>query len=138
MPDRPSRHWYIVAIGSNIEPEKNTKAVLSILKKETKLQGTATFRKTAPVGYQNQADFLNSAVYMVSDSDYGEFRAYLKSVEKDLGRVKGKFKSGPRTIDLDIIIHNGKVVDEDFYTASYISEPVSELIENYDLKIASK
>ena len=93
------------------------------------------FRQTSPVGYQDQDEFLNGAVYVESSLDYEEFRIYLKEVEKRLKRVKGPIKSGPRTIDLDIIVHNNKLKDLDFHSSFYIREPVQELLRQERIKL---
>lgn len=119
----------IVAVGSNIDPEKNVIKAQKILSEEQTFHSAANFIKTKPVGYQNQPDFLNGAFYLSTQLDYEPFNLYLKEVEKRLKRVKGPIKSGPRTIDLDIIIWNNRVVDDDFYNKDYIKVPVQELIE---------
>ena len=49
-------------------------------------------------------------------------------MEKDLGRVASAERFGPRTIDLDIVVWNGKVVDKDFYSRDYLKESVLELL----------
>ena len=130
-------HRYIVALGSNIEAEKNTERALAILGHEQNLISRSQFRQTAPVGYQNQDSFLNGAVYVESSLDYEDFRLYLKEVEKRLDRVKGPIKSGPRTMDLDIIVHNNKLKDLDFHnpSSSYMRKPVQELLEQENIKL---
>ncbi len=126
---------YIVAIGSNIDPQKNIAEALSILRREQKLLGSSALRMTKPVGYQNQDDFLNGAAYIESPMSYESFRSYLKDIERRLKRVKGPWKSGPRTIDLDIITCDNKLVDRDYHTASYIKEPVQEILREYKLQL---
>ena len=128
-------HSYIVAIGSNIEPEKYTQKALSLLKKDCKIIAVSSFIKTKPVGYTKQADFLNGAVYLESPLNVLGFKIFLKNIEKKLNRKKSSIKAGPRTIDLDITAINDKIVDEDFYTKSYIQEPVLELIKKSNIPI---
>lgn len=130
-----SLHRYIVAMGSNIEPKKNIEAALDILSREQKLIARSQFKQTLPVGYQDQGKFLNGAVYLASSLDHDEFRMYLKEVEKRLKRVKGPIKSGPRTIDLDIIVHNDQLRDLDFHSSSYIREPVQELLAKEKIEL---
>jgi len=48
-------------------------------------------------------------------------------VEKTLHRVRTEDKNAPRTIDLDIMIFNGKVVDQDVWKKAFAAIPVSEL-----------
>ena len=41
-----------------------------------------------------------------------------------LGRQPGKHHYGPRTIDLDLVVWNGEIIDEDLYTRDYLREAV--------------
>ena len=130
-----SVHRYIIALGSNIEPIKNMEKALNILNREQKFLAHSRFKRTAPVGYQEQDAFLNGAIYLESSLDYEDFHAYLKEIEKRLKRVKGPIKSGPRTIDLDIIVHNDQLKDSDFHDPKffYMREPVQELLEQEEI-----
>ena len=129
------KHHYIIALGSNIEADKNIHSVLEILAKEMTLISISQLKTTAPVGYKYQDNFLNGAAYIESSLDYELFKNYLKELEKRLKRVKGPIKSGPRTIDLDIIVHNNILKDKDFYTAQYIRDPVAELLEKEAIQL---
>lgn len=118
----------IVAVGSNIEPNKNIAQALYFLQEEQHLLGCSSFIWTKPEGYTDQADFLNGAVLIETALDPTALRAYLKALEHRLKRVKGPIKAGPRTLDLDIVIWNGEVMDTDFYHKSYIREPVLDIV----------
>jgi len=50
-----------------------------------------------------------------------------------MGRDRSLPKFGPRTIDLDILIWNKKVVDEDYYKRDFLRKGVEEIIP--DLKL---
>ncbi|MBA3535861.1 MAG: 2-amino-4-hydroxy-6-hydroxymethyldihydropteridine diphosphokinase [Tatlockia sp.] len=128
-------HQVILSVGSNIHPYSMVYEARNILSKENKLIGYSHFIKTKPDGYQNQDDFLNGAFILETRLGYEGFNNYLKGVEKRLGRIKGPIKSGPRTMDLDIIIWDGKIVHEDFPAKEYIRIPVGELIEEFKVQI---
>ena len=138
MEKTENSYRYIIAIGSNIEPKKNIKKVLEILNKEQKVVSISEFYGTKPVGYQNQANFLNGAVCIETSLNLQDLKAYLVRLENRLGRVKGPIKSGPRTMDLDIIICNDVVIDDDFYNAFYISKPVEELLQRLKITVVKK
>ena len=87
------------------------------------------------LGYQDQDDFLNGAYWIKTELGYDDFNAYLKEVERRLKRVKTAIKSGPRTIDLDIIVWGNKVVHDDFYSKDYTKVPIKNLFERYDLSL---
>lgn len=128
-------HEYLISVGSNIEPDLNIEKARDILAAECRLLGTSTVIETAPVGYQNQANFLNAAFMVESELDLDEFRAYLKRVELRLGREHGPIKSGPRTIDLDIIAYDREVVDASYTLQEYVRRPVDEILANFDIQL---
>ncbi len=125
----------ILSVGSNIDPHTNCQKAEEILGAEHQFLGKSDYIVTAPVGYQDQDDFLNGAYWLDTQLGYDEFNVYLKAVERRLNRVKTAIKSGPRTIDLDIIIWDGKVVHDDFYSKDYTKIPVKDLFERYGLSL---
>lgn len=61
--------------------------------------------ETPPWGYTAQPAFLNQVCKVETDFQPHELLAYLKKIERELGR-KATFLYGPRTIDLDILFYN--------------------------------
>ena len=130
-------HLAIVSVGSNIEPEQNLQNARALLTQEMTFLGEASVIQTPPDGYQDQPDFLNGAYLVGTDLSYEAFNQYLKTVENRLGRVKGPIKSGPRCIDLDIIIWDGVVVHDDYVQQKrYVIQPVDELLEAHGIKLS--
>lgn len=125
----------VIAVGSNIEPEANIHRAADILAAELALVDRARLIRTEPDGFKDQADFLNGAFLVRTALAHDDLRAYLKQVEVRLGRVKGPIKSGPRTIDLDIILWNGEVLDQDYHHKHYIRTPVQELVERNGIEV---
>lgn len=126
----------VIGVGSNIDPEKNIAKAKEILTSEQKFIKSSQIIKTKPIGKKNQPDFLNCAFLIDTDLSREEFNRYLKGIEKKLNRFKTKDKFGPRTIDLDIVVWNGEVVDEDFYKRDFLRSSVQELLP--DLQIGIK
>ncbi len=52
----------------------------------------------------------------------------LRPLEASLGRVRSADKNAPRTIDLDIVLFDGQVVDPDLFNYAHRAVPVSELL----------
>lgn len=130
-------HLAIVSVGSNIDPEQNLQSSRNILKSEVVFLGEATVIKTKPDGYQDQPDFYNGAYLLGTEMSYDEFNRYLKGIEARLGRVKGPIKSGPRCIDLDIIIWDGEVVHSDYVQNKYyVINPVNELLQQHAIELS--
>ncbi|HVL00368.1 MAG TPA: 2-amino-4-hydroxy-6-hydroxymethyldihydropteridine diphosphokinase [Dongiaceae bacterium] len=132
-------HLTIVSVGSNIDPEQNLENTRKILINEVAFLGEATVIRTEPDGYQDQPDFFNGAYLLGTDMSYEEFNRYLKDVENRLGRVKGPIKSGPRCIDLDIIVWDGEVVHSDYIeNKRYVVEPVNELLHKHAIELSQR
>ena len=66
---------------------------------------------TAPVGYTDQPRFFNAAAALETELTPFELLGALLLIEKDFGRnrVLG-FQSGPRTLDLDILLYGDYVI----------------------------
>jgi 2-amino-4-hydroxy-6-hydroxymethyldihydropteridine diphosphokinase len=61
--------------------------------------------ETAPVGYTDQADFLNLVVKIEMDISAHELLEVCQKIEQGLGRER-TIRWGPRTADLDILLYN--------------------------------
>lgn len=97
-----------VALGTNIEPrdEYLTDALRLLAKHQAIVIGKkSSIYETAPVGYTNQADFLNMVIEIDTSLSSIELLDFCQSIEKQLGR-KRDIRFGPRTIDLDILLYN--------------------------------
>ncbi|MCM3397985.1 2-amino-4-hydroxy-6-hydroxymethyldihydropteridine diphosphokinase [Oceanobacillus profundus] len=97
-----------LALGTNIEPrEAYLKEALELLETmgEVTLIRRSSIYETAPVGYLDQADFLNMVIEIKTALSSLELLEYCQSVEQHLGRKRG-IRFGPRTIDLDILTFN--------------------------------
>jgi len=67
--------------------------------------------ETDPVGYADQPAFLNAAARVETDLPPAEVMAGLLEIEAQLGRVRS-FRNAPRTLDLDLLLYDGVVLDE--------------------------
>ena len=67
-------------------------------------------------------------MYVETPLKHQELKQKLKDLEKRLGREVSPIKYGPRSIDMDIIVYNGKIVDKDFYDREFLQKAVLELI----------
>lgn len=120
----------VISVGSNIEPEKNVERAREIISSQERLVSVSRFVKTRPVGLKDQPDFLNGAFLIETEKDADELRASLKAIEKRLGRKRTSEKYGPRTIDLDIVVFNGEVIDGDYFNYNFVRDSVDELFNS--------
>lgn len=120
----------VIGVGSNIEAEENVRKAESEIRKVGELIGISTFKYTKPLLFEDQPDFLNGGFLIYTELSPEKLTKELKDIEKRMGRVKTENKNGPRTIDLDVEVYDGKVVDDDFYERDFLKETVKELLPN--------
>jgi 2-amino-4-hydroxy-6-hydroxymethyldihydropteridine diphosphokinase len=97
-----------ISLGSNIGDRLYhlTEAVWALHSHEgVKVQVVSSIYETAPVGFADQADFLNLVVGVETLLGAQELLAVCQEIEQGLGRVR-KIRWGPRTVDLDILLYN--------------------------------
>ena len=126
----------VVGIGSNINARANIEKALELMRDDgtVSIEKTSRLATTPPVGFTNQPDFVNGAILVQTPLHSDALRAYLRQLEDRLGRVRTGNKYGPRTIDLDIVVCNGTVVDNDYHERSFLADAVHELIPRDSLK----
>jgi 2-amino-4-hydroxy-6-hydroxymethyldihydropteridine diphosphokinase len=117
----------IIGIGSNIDPQKNIQKVREILAKEFQVLKESSFVETKPVGNPNQANFINGTILIQTDLSPEELKTRLCTIEVLLGRNRTSDRNSPRTIDLDIAVWNGNIVDLDVHRRPFLSASVLEL-----------
>ncbi len=97
-----------ISIGSNIGDRLHylIGAVQALHSREgLTVQAVSSVYETAPVGYTDQADFLNVVVRVETVLGAHELLEVCQEFEQELGRVR-TIRWGPRTVDLDILLYN--------------------------------
>lgn len=117
----------IIGVGSNIAPADNIPRALALLKQHHHVLGKSSLVTTSPIGFANQDDFINGAIAVETTCEQQQFTTYLKTVEDKLGRVRTVNKFGPRPIDLDIVVWNGTIIDNDYFSRDFLRNAVEEL-----------
>lgn len=64
------------------------------------------------MGPADQPDFVNAVVAMLTTRSARELLSGLQSIETTHGRVRSGERWGPRTLDLDILVYGGQVINE--------------------------
>lgn len=105
-----------VGLGANLgDREATIRRAVELLAATPGIEivAVSTLRETDPVGYADQPRFLNGAVALETALAPRALLDRLLAVERELGRVRGEGpRFGPRTIDLDLLLHGDEVVDE--------------------------
>lgn len=74
-------------------------------------------------------NFINLAVGLSTPLEAASLKhQVLAPIENRLGRVRTDDKNAPRTIDLDIIVFDGVVVDLQLWQRAHLAVPLAELL----------
>lgn len=109
----------LIALGSNIDRERNMVAAIDRLRAHPAIEVLAAspIYTTAPIGRDGavteQPVFANAAVRVETDLTAGDLRRELRAIEAALGRVRTADKFAPRPIDLDIALYGSEVLEID-------------------------
>jgi 2-amino-4-hydroxy-6-hydroxymethyldihydropteridine diphosphokinase len=96
-----------LGLGSNIDPERNLKAAIRHLSTIGNINAVSSIWETAPLGFPDQPNFLNGVIALETPLTLEALSSEeIPRIERELGRVRGKNKFGPRTIDIDILLFN--------------------------------
>lgn len=101
-----------LALGTNIEPrDVHLSEALNLLEAHDSIaiQKRSSIYQTAPVGYTDQADFLNMTIEVQTLLEPIELLDYCQEIENKLGR-KREIRFGPRTIDVDILLFDQETI----------------------------
>ena len=121
----------VVALGSNIDPDENIEGGLARLAEEHRVLKVSPLLRTRPLGpTRDQPDFVNGAVFVETALPRDLFEAYLKEVEVACGRPKGGDRWGPRTLDMDLVLWNGRVVDHDVHRRGFLATSVAAVLNS--------
>jgi 2-amino-4-hydroxy-6-hydroxymethyldihydropteridine diphosphokinase len=104
-----------VGLGSNLGDRSATLTrAIELLgeREEIEIVAVSSFHETEPVGYLDQPAFLNAAVAIATTLQPEALLTSLLSVEQELGRTREGPRYGPRTVDLDLLLMEGVIIDE--------------------------
>ena len=90
--------------------------------------------RTEPVGFQDQAWFINAVAEIRTDLPPRKLFEALNEIERKMGRTAGP-RWGPRVIDLDLLLYGQEVVAEEdlviphpeLHRRRFVLEPLCEL-----------
>ncbi len=106
------RHRVTVGIGGNIgDVKRRFEHLFFTLKRDKRVEllQTSLILKNPPFGFLEQEDFFNSIIVMQTSMQPKAFLSYLLRIEKKFARRRS-FADAPRTLDLDIIFFDERVI----------------------------
>lgn len=125
-----------LALGSNVgdSPALFEQAVKLLGKNVLTNIKQAPHYITKPVGYTDQANFLNTVISGQTELAPGELLTRVKQLEHEIGRIK-RFHWGPREIDIDIIFYGSLILETPdlviphprLYERDFVLAPLNDL-----------
>jgi 2-amino-4-hydroxy-6-hydroxymethyldihydropteridine diphosphokinase len=102
-----------IGLGANQgEPEATFRAAARALARVGRVVGTSSLYASAPRDMVDQPDFTNAVLELETDLEPADLLLTLKRLELTLGRDPQGVRFGPRAIDLDILVLDGRCVDD--------------------------
>ena len=128
-PGNVRRGWNraVVSLGSNIRPESNIPEARKRIAERFRVLAESRFVRTEPIGPPGQPVYVNGAVLLETRLDRRDLERELKDIEMRLGRVRTADKFAPRTIDLDIAVWNGRVVEPYVHEREFLKKAIDEV-----------
>ncbi len=100
-----------IGLGSNVGDSKSEiHEALRMLAERVRIAKVSSLYRTEPVGFREQADFVNAVVEVEAERSADELLALCRSIEERLGRER-IVRWGPRTIDVDILLYGNAVLN---------------------------
>ncbi len=115
---RVHRYRSVLGIGGNIgDVKRRFIHLLNFLRRDKRVTvvRTGPILKNPPFGFTKQEDFLNSVLEVITSMQPREFLSYILHVEKKFGR-KRSFQDAPRTLDIDMIFFDSRVINSKVLT----------------------
>ena len=127
-----------IGLGANLgDPQKAIQSALRLLvsKSDTSVTAVSSFYRTAPVGFDDQPDFLNGVARVKTSLGSGVLLERLLEIEAEIGRIRTSERFGPRVIDLDLLLFGDQIIDSDVLSVPhprmqlrrFVLEPLAEI-----------
>jgi 2-amino-4-hydroxy-6-hydroxymethyldihydropteridine diphosphokinase len=132
-----------IALGSNLDgPRAQVLAACEHIGRlpATRLEARSRLYVTRPMGPQDQPDYLNAAVGILTQLEPRVLLEALLQIERQMGRVRRE-PWGPRLIDLDLVWMVGSVIRESglslphpgVSSRNFVLYPLSDIAPTLDI-----
>ena len=126
-----------IAIGSNLQqPRLQVTQAFDLLDTlpHTSLVRRSSLYRTAPVGYDNQPDFINAVAEIETALEPRQLLQELLALESAQGRER-PFPNAPRVLDLDLLLYNDRIMQTPeltlphprMHTRAFVLLPLAEI-----------
>jgi 2-amino-4-hydroxy-6-hydroxymethyldihydropteridine diphosphokinase len=112
--DEPQVSTVFLGLGSNEgDRVRLIERALEALKRMVVVERISSIYETQPVGYRDQPWFLNLVCMGHTRLQPYDLLEFLLEIETSLGRVRSENRFGPRTVDIDILAYEDRVIDRE-------------------------
>lgn len=114
-----------LGLGSNVGDRRKhlEAAAVALPRHGIEVLGSSSVYETEPVGLvTDQRDFYNACLRGETSLDPEGLLAACKAIERELGRLEGGVRHGPRAIDVDVLL-----LDDRRYSSDRITLPHPEV-----------
>jgi 2-amino-4-hydroxy-6-hydroxymethyldihydropteridine diphosphokinase len=136
-------HQAFIALGSNLQnPQAQVERALQTIANTAniKLIKASSLYKTAPVGYDNQPDFINAVAQIETDLSPIALLHKLLEIETQHGRER-PFPNAPRVLDLDVLLYENIEINTSeltlphprMHTRGFVMLPLAEIAPKIDI-----
>ena len=126
-----------IALGSNLQdPAAQVEAAFTALDAlpDSTLRARSSLYRTTPVGYADQADFINAVAAIETKLAPRALLDALLTLEQARGRAR-TFQNAPRTLDLDVLLYADQIIDQPglaiphprLHERAFVLVPLSEI-----------
>lgn len=133
----------LIALGGNLQqPEKQVSKAITVLANTPGLTlvKASSLYATAPVGYDNQPDFINAVMQVSTQMPAPQLMQLLLDIEQQFGRER-PFPNAPRILDLDLLDYDGMTLDTPLLTLphprmherGFVLVPLAEIVPDFVL-----
>ena len=124
-------HLAYLSLGSNIQPEIHLIRAIELLQSHGEIEKISSAWESESVGAQGP-NYLNACVLLVTPLRQMELKEQaLLPIETGLGRQRSADKFAPRTIDIDIVLFDGKSCDDKYWEQAFVVVPLAEMQPEY-------
>jgi 2-amino-4-hydroxy-6-hydroxymethyldihydropteridine diphosphokinase len=131
-------HQVYLSLGSNIAPEVHLPKAVQLLRAHGQIKAISRAWQSQAVGSEGP-DFLNICVLFLSHVQPYELKEQIiRPIEASLGRIRFADKNAPRTIDLDIVLFDGKPLNIEYWNYAFVAVPLADLIPDFIHPVSGK
>ena len=117
----------LIGMGSNIDPIQHLQCAASEIRERFPSVRYSKVYQSAAIGMDGD-DFLNACCLLTHVPEQQVLSKWLKALEDIHGRDRSKGSWKPRTLDLDVLMYDEKILDQDAFSYAHVFVPASELI----------